>query len=80
PRLNKYFPTSSEKDFKYAGVIEEIDARALENPDWREDTTNVALAQEKADVALEDTHLSPSNSTHELALFLRTTGPRGPKS
>ncbi|KAK5734959.1 hypothetical protein LTS12_026578, partial [Elasticomyces elasticus] len=80
PRLNKCFLWSSKKDFNYAEVIEEIDARALENPDWRKDTTNVALAQDKANVALENTHPTPSNSTHELAIFLRTTGSRGRES
>ncbi|KAK5674098.1 hypothetical protein LTS10_013143 [Elasticomyces elasticus] len=80
PRLNNCFPWSSKKDFNYAGVIEEIDARALENPDWRKDITNVALAQDKANVALENTHPAPSHSTHELAVFLRTTGSRGRES
>ncbi|KAK3613698.1 hypothetical protein LTR22_028050, partial [Elasticomyces elasticus] len=69
PRLDKCFPWSGKKESDDAGVIHEIDARALENPGWRQDTANA-----------EDIHLTPTSSTHELAVFLRTTGPRGRES
>ncbi|KAK5734117.1 hypothetical protein LTS12_026788 [Elasticomyces elasticus] len=69
PRLDKCFPWSGKKESNDAGVIHQIDARALENPGWRQDTANA-----------EDMHLTPTSSTHELAVFLRTTGPRGRES
>ncbi|KAK3616425.1 hypothetical protein LTR56_025970, partial [Elasticomyces elasticus] len=58
-------------------VIEEIGARALENREWRKDITDVPLAQDKASITPRAIRLTPSNSTHDLAVFLRTTGPRG---
>ncbi|KAK5673943.1 hypothetical protein LTS10_013288 [Elasticomyces elasticus] len=80
PRLNKYFEWPSRKEFTDAGVIEEIGARALENLEWRKDITDVTLAQDKASIAPRAMRLAPSNSTHDLAVFLRTTGPRGRES
>ncbi|KAK3613331.1 hypothetical protein LTR22_028193, partial [Elasticomyces elasticus] len=58
-------------------VIEEIGARALENREWRKDVTDVPPAQDKASITPRAILLTPSNSTHDLAVFLRTTGPRG---
>ncbi|KAK5734879.1 hypothetical protein LTS12_026608 [Elasticomyces elasticus] len=77
PRLNKYFQWLSKKEITDARVIEEIGARAVENREWRKDITDVPLAQDKASITSRAIRLTPSNSTHDLAVFLRTTGPRG---
>ncbi|KAK3623966.1 hypothetical protein LTR22_024161 [Elasticomyces elasticus] len=77
PRLNKYFEWSSKKQSTDAGVIEEIGARAFENPEWRKGIADVTPAQDIASIAPRAMRLAPRNSTHDLAVFLRTTGPRG---
>ncbi|KAK3616376.1 hypothetical protein LTR56_025992 [Elasticomyces elasticus] len=77
PRLNKYFEWSSRKQSTDAGVIEEIGARAFENPEWRKDITDVTQAQNIASIAPRAMRPALSNSTHDLTIFLRTTEPRG---
>ncbi|KAK4901912.1 hypothetical protein LTR49_027167 [Elasticomyces elasticus] len=61
-------------------MLDEINSRALNNPECRQDTANIASDKGAADVAPEEMQLNPSNSTHELAVLLRTTGPRGRES
>ncbi|KAK5679916.1 hypothetical protein LTS10_007864 [Elasticomyces elasticus] len=80
PGLNKCFPWPSKKELTGTGVDDPIEAEALENPERQRDTATATVTQDRASVALREAHLTPSNSTHDLAVFLRTTGPRGRES
>ncbi|KAK3659782.1 hypothetical protein LTR56_001146 [Elasticomyces elasticus] len=80
PGLNKCFPWPSKKELTGTGVNDQIEAEALGNSECQQDTATATVTQDKANVAPREVHLTPSNSTHDLAVFLRTTGPRGRES
>ncbi|KAK4958070.1 hypothetical protein LTR10_004495 [Elasticomyces elasticus] len=75
PGLNKCFPWPSKKELTGTGGSDQIEAEALE-----QDAATATVTQEQANVAPREVHHTPSNSTHDLAVFLRTTGPRGRES
>ncbi|KAK5724433.1 hypothetical protein LTR15_004478 [Elasticomyces elasticus] len=75
PGLNKCFGWPNKKDLTDTGVNDQIEARSSGNSECQQDIANATMTQDGA--ALREVQHTPSNSTHELAVFLRTTGPRG---
>ncbi|KAK5674076.1 hypothetical protein LTS10_013171 [Elasticomyces elasticus] len=75
PGLNKCFGWPNKKDLTGTGVNDQIEARSSENSECQQDTANATTTQDGA--SLGEVQHTPSNSTHDLAVFLRTTGPRG---
>ncbi|KAK5736017.1 hypothetical protein LTR17_007688 [Elasticomyces elasticus] len=80
PGLNKCFPWPSKKEVTDTGVDDHIEPRSLESSECQQDAATTIVTQDRANVALREVHHAPSNSTHDLAVFLRTTGPRGRES